>query len=169
MKRLAVLSLAIMACAMPAHAHVGLQIPTSPAGSSYKAILQVPHGCDGAATTAIKVRIPEGYFNVKPLPKAGWTITSVKGPYQKPHELHGSQVTEGVTEISWTGGELPDDHFDEFAFRGTLAGDLSEGTVLYFPTVQVCSTAEEAWIDVTGEADADKPAPTLTVTPPQKH
>jgi uncharacterized protein YcnI len=168
-KRLALLSLALMACAMPAQAHVGLQAPTSPAGSSYKAILQVPHGCDGAATTAIKVRIPEGYFNVKPLPKAGWTITLVKGPYQKPHELHGSQVTEGVSEISWTGGELPDDYFDEFAFRGTLASDLPEGTVLNFPTVQVCGTAEEAWIDVTGEADADKPAPTLTVTPAPKH
>jgi uncharacterized protein YcnI len=151
----------------PAYAHVSLQVPDGTAGSSYKAILQIPHGCDGAATTEIKVRVPEGYFNVKPMPKPGWTITTVKGPYEKAYQLHGSEVKEGVTEITWTGGELPDDFFDEFAFRGTLASDLPEGTVLNFPTVQACGDAEEAWIDVSGAADAEKPAPTLTIGPAQ--
>lgn len=151
----------------PTLAHVTLQAPNAAAGASYKAILQIPHGCDGAATTEIKVRIPEGYLNVKPMPKAGWTVTTVKGPYEKAYQLHGSEVTEGVTEITWSGGVLPDDFFDEFAFRGTLAVDLPEGTVLNFPTVQTCGEAEEAWIDVSGAPDADKPAPTLTLTPAQ--
>jgi periplasmic copper chaperone A len=161
---------AALVYAAPAYAHVSLQVPNGAAGFSYKAILQVPHGCEGAATTAIKVRIPEGYFNVKPMPKAGWTIETVRGPYEKTYEQHGTQVTGGVTQIIWSGGELPDDFFDEFAFRGTLASDLPEGAVIYFPTVQTCGEAEEAWIDVTGEDGADKPAPALTITPAQsKH
>lgn len=164
---LSILAVATIACAAPAYAHVSLQSPSGAAGSSYKAILQVPHGCDGAATTAIKVRIPEGYFNVKPMPKAGWTIETVKGPYERAYEQHGTKVTEGVTQITWSGGELPDDFFDEFAFRGTLAPDLPEGTVLAFPTVQLCGTAEEAWIDVSGDPDAEMPAPSLTITPAQ--
>lgn len=98
------LALALLGIA-PALAHVSLQVPEGAAGSSYKAILQVPHGCNGAATTEIKVRVPEGYFNVKPMPKPGWTITTVKGPYEKAYQLHGSEVKEGVTEITWTGGE----------------------------------------------------------------
>ena len=154
-----------LAFATPVFAHVSLQVPTGAAGSSYRATLQVPHGCDGAATTAIKVRIPEGYFSVKPMPKPGWTIETAKGAYDKPYQQHGATITEGVTTITWSGGELPDDYYDEFVFRGTLAADLPEGTILSFPTVQVCGTAEEAWIDVSGDPAAEKPAPALTITP----
>jgi uncharacterized protein YcnI len=168
MTRLAIPALALaiaISTAFPALAHVTLQTPSGAAGSSFKAVLQVPHGCAGAATTEIKVRMPEGYFNVKPMPKAGWTITTTKGSYEKAYRLHGSEVTEGVTEITWSGGELPDDFFDEFAFRGTIASDLPEGTVLVFPTVQRCGQAEEAWIDASGDENAEKPAPALTITP----
>lgn len=170
MKRIVLPSLALaiaLGGAMPALAHVSLQIPEGAAGSSYKATLQVPHGCNGAPTTEIKVRVPEGYFNVKPMPKAGWMVTTVKGSYEKSYQLHGTEVKEGVTEITWTGGELPDDFFDKFSFRGTLASDLPEGAVLNFPTVQTCGEAEEAWIDVSGAEDAEKPAPTLTIGPAQ--
>ena len=156
---------ATLALTAPAFAHVSLAVPAAAAGSTYKAVLQVPHGCDGAATTAIKVRIPEGYFNVKPMPKAGWTVETTKGAYERPYEQHGSTITEGVTTITWSGGELPDDFYDEFVFRGTLAADLPEGTILTFPTVQICGAAEEAWIDATGDSDAQMPAPALTVTP----
>jgi periplasmic copper chaperone A len=160
---------ATLALTAPVFAHVSLAVPSAAAGSTYKAILQVPHGCDGAATTVIKVRIPAGYFNVKPMAKAGWTIETVRGLYDKPYEQHGSTVTEGVTMITWSGGELPDDFYDEFTFRGTLAADLPEGTILTFPVVQLCGTAEEAWIDVTGDPDAEKPAPVLAITAPAEH
>lgn len=158
----------MLAFTAPAFAHVSLQVPAAAAGSTYKAILQVPHGCDGAATTSIKVRIPEGYFNVKPMPKPGWTIETVRRPYGKSYELHGSTISAGVTEITWSGGTLPDDFYDEFVFRGTFAGDLAEGTVLSFPTLQLCGMAEEAWIDTSGE-EAEMPAPALTITPAQQH
>jgi len=44
---------AILALTLPAFAHVSLQVPTAAAGSTYRGILQVPYGCDGAATTSI--------------------------------------------------------------------------------------------------------------------
>ena len=149
----------------PAAAHVSLEVPGAAVGSTYKAVLRVPHGCEGKATTTIKVRIPEGFISVKPMPKAGWALETVVSTYQASYELHDNTLTEGVTEIVWSGGDLPDAFYDEFVFRGTVAATLPEGTTLYFPTVQLCNGAEEAWIDVTGAEDAEMPAPSLELGP----
>lgn len=149
----------------PAAAHVSLEVPGAAVGSTYKAVFRVPHGCEGKATTAIKVRIPEGFINVKPMPKAGWELQTVVSPYQASYELHGNPLTEGVTEVVWSGGELPDAYYDEFVFRGTVAATVPAGTTFYFPTVQLCDGAEEAWIDVTGAEDAEMPAPSLELGP----
>lgn len=165
------LATAALALTTPmAFAHVTLATGTAPVGSTYKAVLQVPHGCEGAATTAIRVQVPEGFIGVKPQPKPGWTLTIKTGPYKAPHQLHGAPVTEGPVEIEWRGGELPDAFYDEFLMRGTLAADLEPGTVLYFPVIQVCGDASTAWIAIpapgdTGE-DAEEPAPGVTLTAP---
>ncbi|MGV8953217.1 MAG: YcnI family protein [Cypionkella sp.] len=148
-----------------AFAHITLETPEAPAGSTYKAVLRVPHGCSGSATTAIKVQIPEGFFNVKPMPKAGWTLATTKGAYAKGYDLYGAQVSEGVKEITWSGGNLPDEFYDEFVFRGLLAGAVS-GTPVYFPVVQSCGSGEEAWIEipVDGQPEPELPAPGLKIT-----
>jgi len=147
-----------------AFAHVTLRTPEAAAGSTYTAALVLSHGCDGNATVAVKVRIPEGVINVKPQPKPGWDIAVTTGSYAKSYELFGSPVSEGVTEISWSGGNLPDAFFDEFVFRGTLAGAVA-GTTLYFPVVQTCSSGEEAWIEipVEGQPEPQSPAPGLKI------
>src|SRR3954468_20049626 len=59
-------------------AHVTLERREAVAGSTYKAVLRVPHGCDGSPTQAIRVQIPVGVDNVKPMPHAGWQLTTVK-------------------------------------------------------------------------------------------
>src|SRR5690606_13036483 len=51
-------------------AHVSLQLKEAPVGSTYRAILQVPHGCEGKSTNVLRVQIPEGVIAVKPQPKA---------------------------------------------------------------------------------------------------
>src|SRR5271167_3921013 len=122
----------------PAFAHVTLEQGQAAVGASYKAVLRVPHGCDGSPTTAIRVRIPEGVIDVKPMPKPGWTLNIVKGKYAKSYNLFHAQVGEGVTEVDWSGGKLPDDNYDEFVFQSFLAGDLEPGHMLYFPVVQEC-------------------------------
>src|SRR5690606_31052936 len=67
-------------------AHVTLETAEAPAGSTYKAVLRVGHGCDGAATTAIRVRIPEGVIAAKPMPKPGWELATKEGEYAQAYD-----------------------------------------------------------------------------------
>ena len=156
-------AVALFASVTPAFAHVTLETSEAPVGSTYKAVLRLPHGCDGAATTAVRVQIPEGFINVKPMPKAGWELATTKGAYKNTYELYGNKVSEGVTEVSWSGGNLPDEFYDEFVLRGTVAGTLEAGTTLFFPVIQTCATGEEAWIEipVEGQPEPELPAPGL--------
>jgi periplasmic copper chaperone A len=158
----------VFACA--ASAHVTLETREAPVGAPYKAVLRVPHGCDGAATIALRVRVPEGMIAVKPMPKPGWKIETVSGKYPKTHSyFHGAKLTEGVVEVSFSGGNLPDAYYDEFVFTGFIAGDLEPGTVLYFPVVQECEKGVHRWIEIpaAGKSSGDyrEPAPALKLQP----
>lgn len=150
--------------ATPAFAHATLELRQAAIGSTYKAVLRIPHGCGAEATNVVRVQIPEGFYNVKPMPKAGWTLETVTGPYAQSYDNHGTQLTEGVKEIVWKDGNLPNEWYDEFVFRGTFAGTLEPGQ-FYFPAIQECANGEEAWIDVTGAEDAEMPAPSLELVP----
>lgn len=158
----------LAAMAGPALAHVTLEVGEAAAGSPYKAIFRVPHGCSGSATTAIKLKVPEGFVSAKPMPKAGWTLDIKTGDYAKTYTLFGSPVKSGAVEITWSGGNLPDNEYDEFVVRGTLADDLKVGDTLYFPVVQTCATGEEDWIKipVDGQPEPDTPAPGVKLTAP---
>ena len=165
-------ALAILAAPVPALAHATLEVSKAPANSTYKAVLRVPHGCDGQPTHTVTVTIPEGFIGVKPMPKPGWTLETVKSDYAKSYTLHGSEVSSGVTEVRWSGGNLPDEFYDEFVFRGSLT-DFEPGTVLAFKAVQACPDGEVAWAEIaepgTDPHDLDHPAPILTVTTPVGH
>lgn len=158
---------AISLAAVSALAHVTLETREARAGTSYKAVLKIPHGCDGTATLKLRAKIPDGVIAVKPMPKPGWQIDTVRGPYDRSHPyLHGQQLSEGVKEIVWSGGKLPDDHYDEFAFAGFLARDLKPGRI-YFPVTQECEKGEWRWVDIPApgqDAHALKaPAPALVI------
>jgi uncharacterized protein YcnI len=154
----------LAALASPAFAHISLETPGAAIGSAYKAVLRVPHGCDGNPTTAITLKVPEGLVSAKPMPKAGWSLAIKSGDYARSYTLHGSTVTAGAIEISWSGGNLPDTQYDEFVVRGTLARSLVPGETLYFPVIQTCTTGEEDWIDTSGSEDGT-PAPALKLLP----
>ena len=151
-----------LVCLAAASAHVTLEKGEAPVGAPYKAVLRVPHGCEGAATIALRVRIPEGMIAVKPMPKPGWKIDTVAGKYSKTYNFfHGAKLSEGVTEVSFTGGNLPDAYYDEFVITGFLAGDLEAGKMLYFPVVQECEKGVHRWIEIpeAGKSAADLPEP----------
>lgn len=99
----------VLALAAPAAAHVTLERGEAPVGSSYRAELRVPHGCGGKPTIAVRVRVPEGFIAVKPMPTPGWRLEKVRGGYETDYDYHGSSLTEGVKEIVWSDGNLPDD------------------------------------------------------------
>jgi uncharacterized protein YcnI len=147
-----------------ASAHITLETGEAVAGSAYKAVFRVPHGCEGSPTVRITVKIPEGVIAVKPMPHAGWQLDIVKGKYAKSYDYYGSKLDEGVTQVSWSGGNLPDDYYDEFVLRGMLAADLPEG-MLYFPVVQECEKGTDRWIEIpeAGQPEPETPAPGIKV------
>lgn len=148
-----------------AFAHITLETGEAKVGTNYKAVLRVPHGCDGKATTAVRVQIPEGVIAAKPMPKVGWKLETVKGKYAKSYDLYGTPVSEGVKEIIWSGGELPDEFYDEFVFRAMLTDSLTAGDALHFPVVQQCGGTAERWIEVPAKGQdpeaLELPAPGL--------
>jgi uncharacterized protein YcnI len=169
MLRKMMLALAVTGIAAPAFAHATLEVGSAPAGGSYKAVVRVPHGCGGKPTNVVRVKLPQGYYAVKPMPKPGWTLEKVVGKYDTPYNNHGTQMTEGVTEIVWSGGNLLDDEYDEFVMRGSLDGDLAVDSKLWFLVVQECPDgAAERWIEIpaAGQTTGDlaKPALGLTIT-----
>ncbi len=155
-------------CAAPALAHVSLERAEAEAGRSYKAVLKVPHGCEGSPTHTVRIEVPEGYIGVKPMPKAGWTLRTGRGAYAQAYAFyHGATLKEGVRTVEWSGGELPDDYYDEFVLSGFLARELSPGASLYFKVVQLCAKGELAWVEIPGEGvdphDLKAPAAKLAI------
>jgi uncharacterized protein YcnI len=129
----------------PALAHVTLDPKAEAPGSYAKLVFRVPHGCDGSPTTKITVRIPEGVVSVKPQVHPGWKIAIRTGKYAKPVTLHGKEVTEGVVEVSWSGGPLDDAYMDEFGMSVKLPDSL--GARLVFPTIQTCKKGQSEWVE----------------------
>ena len=158
---------ALLCLPATALAHATLETKQAPAGTSYKAVVRIGHGCEGTATTTVRVRIPEGVIAVKPMPKAGWQLSTVEGDYAKPYDYYGKPLTRGVTEVVWSGGNLPDAHYDEFIFRAFLPNEPA-GTVIHFPIVQECEKGVHRWIEIPepGKSadDYKEPAPSVTLT-----
>jgi hypothetical protein len=143
--------IAALAWGASAHAHVVLSPSQAPAGSSLIADFRVMHGCEGAATTGLRIEIPQQIPGVKPQPKPGWTLTIERAPA-------AAGAKDGrVTAVSWTGGMLPDDEWDEFGLSVRLPGAAGP---LSFAAVQSCGQTEVRWAGAPAH-----PAPTLTLTP----
>ncbi|PST22717.1 DUF1775 domain-containing protein [Mesorhizobium plurifarium] len=164
LKRLIAATALIGASAMVAFAHGTVEVTEAHVGASYKAVIRVPHGCEGKPTIAVRVKVPEGMIAAKPMPKPGWTLEKVKGPYEKSYDYFGTPMKEGVREILWKGGSLADDEYDEFVFRAFLTDGLPVDKILYLPVVQECPDgAAERWIEIPTEGqssdDLEYPAP----------
>jgi uncharacterized protein YcnI len=145
MKKMIAIAAALL-LAQAAQAHVALEQHSAIAGSYQKLTFRVGHGCQGSATRAITVVLPEGVGSVKPMPKQGWKIAI------------------SPTEISWTGGPLPDEYYDEFTMQVKLSPEAGKR---YFKIVQGCVKGSTAWDELPGEANVKlkAPAPVLDVLP----
>lgn len=151
------LFLSAMFLASTTLAHVTLETPTAAHGSYYKAILRVPHGCDGSTTTGIKVFIPEGFNSIKPMPKPGWTISTDK------------DAKGNLTAVSFSGGKLPDGFYDEFVVRGKI--EAAADSTLYVKVSQTCEKGKTDWFEIPGKGQDDHsvkaPAVALKITAAQ--
>jgi uncharacterized protein YcnI len=57
----------------PALAHATLDQAVLPADSYVRIALRVPHGCEGAATTGVRLQVPTVLCGVQAMPVAGWS------------------------------------------------------------------------------------------------
>ncbi len=139
----------LAALAGTAHAHVTLEQHEIAAGATGKITYRVPHGCKDAATTALHMKIPEGFAHVKPMPKAGWDLAT-------------ERTGDAVSEVVWSNGSLPDDFYDEFSLRGTVGGDVAPGP-MFFGVEQDCGAAKAMWTDTSADDEIETASPRLIV------
>ncbi|PKH39020.1 Uncharacterized protein YcnI [Nocardioides alpinus] len=135
--------------AAPAAAHVTITASTTEAGATAVVRLVVPHGCAGAATTEVAVRMPDGVSELVAASTEQWSVERTAG---------------GVTYLA--DAPLPDATRDEVAFTVRLPDDV--GAELVFPVVQRCEDGESAWTEVAEDAasreELEMPAPVIVVT-----
>jgi uncharacterized protein YcnI len=136
----------LLAAVAPASAHVTLAQPSAKAGSHSVVTVRIGHGCADSPTTALRIEIPDSVASANPQPKPGWTLTI-------------DHAAQRASAITWSGGSLPADEFDEFAVMMKLPADA--GTVT-FPATQTCAKGVEHWSEPKGSTH---PAPALTLTP----
>lgn len=163
--------LTLPALAQASLAHAVLDRREAPPNASYRGAVRITHGCEGSPTTSVRITIPEGVVNAKPMPKPGWTLSTARGPYARSYPSYHGQVEAGVKEIVWSGGPLPDDQFDEFTFTALLTDAFPPGAQVFFPVVQECERGSHHWTQVPGPGqgvgDLRSPAPSVRIVPVQ--
>ena len=167
--------LALLTAAGSAGAHVTLEQPQAAAGSTYKAALRVGHACEGAqTTTAITVRLPDGFRGAKPMPKPGWTTTVKRVTLAQPYVSHGTTVTSDVVEVKWQAASaesaLSGDFYDEFVVRGQLPEAPGR---LWFKVLQTCDRGAIDWAEIPASGQSSHglqaPAASLDVVAESGH
>jgi uncharacterized protein YcnI len=147
-----------------AAAHVTVSPEEAPAEGYAMLSFTVPHGCEEAATTSVSVKMPPQVVSATPGVVPGWKIKTTEGKLPKPVDQEGETVSEGVREVTWTGGPLSPDQLQQFPLSVALAGQA--GDAAEFKIIQGCEGgAETAWIQSTpasGE-EPEHPAPTVTL------
>jgi uncharacterized protein YcnI len=160
---------AVVSC-NAARAHVTVQPADAPANSYAHLVFTVPHGCNGSATAALRIKLPEGILSAKPQMKPGWNVEiksrKLEAPVQGPH---GKSITDVVDEVAWRGGPLPDNLYDTFGLIVRLPD--KPGQSLYFPVVQECEQGVERWIEIpsAGQGSDSLRAPAPAVHLKAKH
>ncbi|WP_082801507.1 DUF1775 domain-containing protein [Herbidospora cretacea] len=129
--------------AAPALAHVLLESAQPNGDGSVTLTFSFDHGCDGAPTEALVVRVPDGSTVLSAGQPGGWR-GAVKG-----------------NTVEWTGPGVADGTKAAFTLTARLSGKV--GAPLLFPTTQRCAGGKGyEWIGV--EDASEEPAPRLIAT-----
>ena len=160
-----------LSTALPALAHVVVDPTEAPAGSYTRLAFRVGHGCHGSATTRIEVSIPDSVMIARPSPKRGWRLHLAKAKLAAPSDHQGHVQSERVTRISWSGGPLDDQYYDEFVMLVKMPDTPSR---ILFPVLQTCEQGRSERRLPAGQHSNDPaigPAPSVQVTPaiPREH
>ena len=156
---LASTTVALLALAPVASAHVTLQPEEIPAGGFTRIDVRVPTERDDASTTKVELQLPPGFVFVSTEPVPGWEAKIVKRKLDKPVEQFGEQISEEVGQISFTAkGEaagIGPGEFQDFGLSVSVPDKA--GSTLTFKAVQTYSSGEVVrWI---GPPDSEESAP----------
>ncbi|MFD6180280.1 YcnI family protein [Streptomyces goshikiensis] len=150
-----------------AFAHVSVQ-PGDAAKGGYATInFKVPNERDNASTTQLEVNFPvdQPLTSVMPQDIPGWTVKIEKSKLDKPLTVHGKQINEAVTKVTWSGGKIEPGKFQQFPVSvGKLPEDADQ---MVFKAIQTYDNDEIVrWIEETkeGAAEPQNPAPVLKLT-----
>ncbi len=158
----AAVATAMMLLPVAAQAHVTLQPNTVPADSYKRVDVRVPNESDTASTTKVEVKFPAGVYSTSYEPTPGWKVTVKTRKLDEPVEAGHSTADSETDTVTFTatGDGIAPGQFMDFGLSIRTPAQSAEP--LEFPSIQTYSDGEIVrWIEA---ADADKPAPTLTVT-----
>ncbi|MFE1412390.1 YcnI family protein [Streptomyces sp. NPDC085524] len=150
-----------------AFAHVGVQPGEATKGGYATINFKVPNERDNASTTQLEVNFPvdQPLTSVMPQDVPGWTVTVEKSKLDKPLTVHGKQINEAVTKVTWTGGKIEPGKFQQFPLSvGKLPEDADK---MVFKSIQTYDNGEVVrWIEEPkeGAAEPQNPAPVLKLT-----
>lgn len=155
-----------------ASAHVTVDPSSTDAGGWSVLTFRVPNEKPDASTTRVVVDLPVDHpllsVSVRPVP--GWTAQVARGPLPEPVDLHGTEVTQAPTRVTWTADDADAAIAPgEFQAFDVSAGPLPDaaGTTLALPAHQTYddgSVVDWADVPVAGQDEPEHPAPTLVTT-----
>ncbi|UQX02071.1 YcnI family protein [Streptomyces sp. RerS4] len=157
---------AVLVLSGPAFAHVSVQPGEATKGGYATINFKVPNERDNASTTQLEVNFPvdQPLTSVMPQDIPGWTVNVEKTKLDKPLTVHGKQVNEAVTKVTWSGGKIEPGRFQQFPVS---VGKLPDADQMVFKAIQTYDNNEVVrWIEEAkeGAAEPQTPAPVLKLT-----
>lgn len=154
--------------AAPASAHVTVNPKDATQGGYGRFAFRVPNESDTTSTTKVEVVLPQTapVGSVSTMPVPGWTVTVEKRKVDPPVEMHGSQLSEAVSKLTWTAtgdAAIKPGQFQEFPVS---MGPLPQVDRMVFKTLQTYSDGSIVrWIEepTAGGEKPEMPAPVLTL------
>ncbi|SBT37061.1 YcnI family copper-binding membrane protein [Micromonospora narathiwatensis] len=166
---MAAVATALLGLAGPASAHVTINPKEADQGGYGRFAFRVPNESDTASTVKVEVVLPENapVGSVSTMPVPGWTVQVEKRKVDPPVEVHGSQLTEAVSKLTWTAPANAGVKPGEFQEFPVSMGPLPQVDQMVFKVLQTYSDGDVSrWIEepTPGGEEPENPAPVLTLT-----
>ncbi|WP_031508653.1 YcnI family protein [Streptomyces megasporus] len=166
----AVAAACVIALAGPAAAHVSVNPDEAEQGGYATIDIKVPNERDNASTVKLEITFPADHplASVMPQPVPGWDVKITKTKLDKPLEVHGRQLDEVPSKITWTetDGGIEPGTFQQFPVSvGQLPEDVDR---LVLKAVQTYDNKEVVrWIEEPTDdgEEPEHPAPVLRLVP----
>ena len=149
MKRLTTLGVALLGAlviAGSAMAHAKVSPPVIQKGTDNVFTVAVPTESETATTTMVELTVPEGFGIDAVMAAPGWHIATQKS---------GSGENADITQITWSGGNVPSGQATNFEF----VGGVDSARSYTFAIRQTYSGGKV--VDWSGPESSDTPAPVV--------